>query len=109
MKWSTNFVLAVLMIGLNGFSFAQQKSDGCELTASYAVKHAHGDQSNGEITLTLKSEVRPVFVLWSSFEFKSESENIKGLKPGFYSVIIRDAKGCMHQIDNIEVKSNITN
>jgi hypothetical protein len=109
MKWFTPFVLLVLALAFHTPCFAQDKTQECQLTLTYSVKPEINEKQNGEISLTVKSENRPFQVLWSSFDFKAETENIKGLKAGYYSVIVRDAEGCIGRIDNIQVTSNKTN
>ena len=104
--WRRIALLIVSFSMLNGPMLAEPVNDPCDIKVSFTVKSEINDEWNGQISLTLDQGKAPFSYLWSSHNFSSTQKDLTGLKAGFYTVIIRDAGGCVNVFDNIQVQAS---
>jgi outer membrane protein OmpA-like peptidoglycan-associated protein/uncharacterized protein (DUF2141 family) len=109
-KWSNGAITQdIIDVKAGNYTVLLQDANGCidslsasvkqnaELITTYNITNilCNGDPT-GAIDLTVQGGVEPYKYLWSN---KSESQDLKGLTAGNYSVSITDGVGCAEVVD----------
>lgn len=90
--------------------------NGCSVTDSFTLTSPpaldatfhitdYTDISAGAIDIKMDGGVPPYFYAWSGPNgYVSDMEDISGLVPGYYSVLVTDQNGCSWAKDSLEIK-----
>ncbi|MCW5906396.1 MAG: gliding motility-associated C-terminal domain-containing protein [Chitinophagales bacterium] len=125
--WS-NSAVSEDVNGLSGGTYSVTVTDAnnCTISASYTVNEPPAlttsisgnnvtcfGAANGSITLGVNGGTSPYTFLWSNFQ---STQNISGLTPGWYHVIVTDANSCTRkdsvlitQPTQVTISASVTN